>query len=1026
MNAKKLIFTLLGVVGLCCAEVAAQPTFPVSWREGRLVYETDAQGNRLPDYSYCGYRNSNEMIPDAAVVVCVAPVEGDNSAQLQRAIDYVASLPAAENGLRGAVLLAKGTYLLDKPLWIRTSGVVLRGVSKQETVLFKRGVDRGAVIYIEGENNRQSGKETEIVTNYLPVNATTFEVASTEGLAVGNTVIVRQQAVVAPRGRDAVITPEIRRALGVGNVNMAWDRTITAIDGNRITLSSPLSMSLDRSKRKSYVASYEWAGRIEECGVEHLTIVSDYDSANPIDENHAWTGISIEAARDCWVRQVDFRQLAGSAVAVHPLAARITVEDCQSSDPVSELAGSRRRTFLTMGQETLFQRCYSEHGQHDFSAGMYAPGPNAFVQCDSYESKGFSGSTGSWACALLFDVVNIDGHDLSFKNLERTFQRAGWNTANSMFWQCTAAGIECYSPSPEARNYAAGSWATCVGNGLFHANDEFVRPRSLFLAQLTERIGKERAEQLCRLYDRNTSATSSPQIPMAVELAKQAYEPRVTMPMWIAEAPFTASIETAGVPKIDEVKFSQPAVAVPAKQHYAITNGRYTANGRLLVGGRQSVRWWSGTLQPQAVRQAMDHITRFVPDREGHGLTDRIDSVILNMKRRGSLLIDHNYGLWYDRRRDDHIRVRRRDADVWAPHYEQPFARSGQGTAWEGMSLYDLTKPNTWYWSRLKEFADKAEREGLVLFHQNYFQHNILEAGAHWVDSPWRSTNNINNTGFPEPTNFAGDKRVFVAEMFYDVEHPERRKLHRNYIRMCLDHFADNRNVVHLISEEYTGPLHFTEFWIDCIAEWEAETGKDALVALSTTKDVQDAILADPVRSKTVDMIDIRYWHHRADGTTYEPEGGKSMAPRQFARVMKVGQSSFASVYRAVSEYRKQFPEKAVTYSGQAYPQYAWAVVMAGGSCPVLRVEEEALLKAIPQMTEIAHEEGVYRLSGQNGALIYLDKAASIEVPMPKGSYAIKQINARTGEVKTLVKRQKVADKVALNGVEGIIWVEKL
>ena len=102
MNAKKLIFTLLGVVGLCCAEVAAQPTFPVSWREGRLVYETDAQGNRLPDYSYCGYRNSNEMIPDAAVVVCVAPVEGDNSAQLQRAIDYVASLPAAENGLRGA------------------------------------------------------------------------------------------------------------------------------------------------------------------------------------------------------------------------------------------------------------------------------------------------------------------------------------------------------------------------------------------------------------------------------------------------------------------------------------------------------------------------------------------------------------------------------------------------------------------------------------------------------------------------------------------------------------------------------------------------------------------------------------------------------------------------------------------------------------------------------------------------------------------------------------------------------------
>lgn len=38
----------------------------------------------------------------------------------------------------------------------------------------------------------------------------------------------------------------------------------------------------------------------------------------------------------------------------------------------------------------------------------------------------------------------------------------------------------------------------------------------------------------------------------------------------------------------------------------------------------------------------------------------------------------------------------------------------------------------------------------------------------------------------PGPVNFAGDKRVFVADMFYDVSHPVRRALHRNYIRLCL------------------------------------------------------------------------------------------------------------------------------------------------------------------------------------------------------------------------------------------------
>ena len=43
-----------------------------------------------------------------------------------------------------------------------------------------------------------------------------------------------------------------------------------------------------------------------------------------------------------------------------------------------------------------------------------------------------------------------------------------------------------------------------------------------------------------------------------------------------------------------------------------------------------------------------------------------------------------------------------------------------------------------------------------------------------------------------------------------------------------------------------------------------------------------------------------------------------------------------------VSEYRKKFPEKAVTYYAQNYPDMAWAVFMASGSCPVVPVADEA------------------------------------------------------------------------------------
>ena len=1013
---KKLLFTLLGIAGLCCTQGVAQPAFPISVAQGKLQYATDSRGNRILDFSQCGYHNSTELIPDAEVVFTLSPSEND-SRTIQGHIDALAARPMDKNGLRGAILLTEGTYYLDEPLRLSASGIVLRGEIKEGSVLVKRGVDRGAVIYIEGVADRTYTGEVAVTSESIPVGESTFEVASTKGLSVGEDVVIEQQPVARPRGRDVVITPELERQLGPGNVRIGWDRTITAIEGNRLTLNDGLTFEL--GLRPVVVKPYTWAGRIGECGVEHLTIVSDYDKNYPLDENHAWTGVWMDNVEDCWVRQVDFRQLAGSAVAVQHDARRIPVEDCQSFDPVSEIAGSRRRTFFTLGQHTLFQRCYSEHGQHDFSAGMNAAGPNAFVQCDSYLSKGFSGSTGAWACGLLFDIVNINGHDLSFKSLERTHARAGWNTVSSVAWQCTAAGIECYAPDAYGMNYANGSWATVCGNGIITNSDEFVKPYSLFRAQLAERVGAEKAQQIARIYDRNTNASSSPTIEQAVALAKEAYEPRVTLPMWIAEAPFTASIEPNGV--------TVPLAEVDKAERettYGLKEGRLVMNDALLVGGRQNVRWWSGSLEFDQLEKATAHVTRFVPDREGRGLTDRIDEVVAEMKERGTLLLDHNYGLWYDRRRDDHIRVRRRDGDVWAPHYEQPFARSGEGQGWDGMSKYDLTKPNTWYWSRLREFAAQAKKEGMLLFHQNYFQHNIIEAGAHWVDSPWRTPNNINNTGFAEPTNFAGDKRVFVADMFYDVNHPVRRELHRGYIRMCLEELADYDNVIHLVSEEYTGPLHFVEFWLDCIAEWQAEKGKDVLVALSATKDVQDAILKDKRRSEVVDIIDIRYWHHRSDGTTYEPEGGVSMAPRQYARKIKVGTIDFVSVYRAVSEYRQAHPEKAVTYFSQNYPAYGWAILLAGGSCPTLRIESESLLAAIPQMTTTLSDADSYRLMGEKGGLVYLLKAATVEVTLPKGSYTLYEVDMKTGSTKRLQKQVKSTQPTVLNRA-GLFWFEK-
>ena len=539
---------LLGLLSIGFAQSHAQ-TFALQVKDDRITYLNDELGNRILDFSTCGYQASEQDIPSVRNVVFVSWKPGDNTTRIQRAIDYVASLPPDISGFRGAVLLDKGEFSLSGSIRIATSGIVLRGMDKESTILLKKGVDRGSLIYMEGENDLVIKDTLQVLSNYVPVNTKTLEVALGTSLKKGDRIMVTR-----PSGKEWIASLGCNifgggiSALGwkEGDMDLTWDRVVSDINGNLLTLDAPLTVALDAKYGVSTIMTYQWNGRIENCGVENLTLVSDYDKHYPKDEEHCWTGISIEAAENCWVRQVNFRHFAGSAVIVQRTGSKITVEDCISKDPVSEIGGMRRCTFHTLGQQTLFQRCYSEQGIHDFAAGFCAAGPNAFVQCDSYQSLGFSGSIDAWACGLLFDVVNIDGHNLTFKNLGQDKNGAGWNTGNSLFWQCTAAEIECYTPAKDAQNRADGCWAQFSGDGEWAQSNNHVQPRSIFYAQLTERLQKECAER-ARILPRNTSATSSPTVEVAMALAKEAYNPRLTLEHWIEENKFIPSFVPTGV-----------------------------------------------------------------------------------------------------------------------------------------------------------------------------------------------------------------------------------------------------------------------------------------------------------------------------------------------------------------------------------------------------------------------------------------------------------------------------------------------
>jgi hypothetical protein len=471
-------------------------------KDGRLAYTADASGNRVIDFSTAGYAGGGEAIPLVPARIIVAPDGQHDRERIQAALDLVAAMPRDANGFRGAVLLRPGRWLIDGSLHLNASGVVLRGSGDDEqgTTLVATGLSRRTLLEVggSGERTEVEGSRRAVTDAYVPVGATQFSLENTSGLAVGDRIIVHRPctaewAALLDMDKFAGWRADGRLHWKPGSRDIFWDRTITAIDGNRLTLDAPLTTALDKNYGGGSVYRYEFPGRIDHVGVENLRCISEH----PGDlEEHAWVCVSLDRVENAWVRQLTARHFVSYVVNVQTDALRVTVEDCSAQDPVSELASQRRRVFSIGGQLTLVQRSTSHRGRRDFTTGFTAAGPNVFLQCTAREALDYSGPVESWASGVLYDSVIIRGNALRLFNRGIDGQGSGWAAANSLLWNCEATDIQVQSP-PGAFNQAYGCRGDVPDDRIAAGSGESalrdigrggpIKPASLYLAQLTER-----------------------------------------------------------------------------------------------------------------------------------------------------------------------------------------------------------------------------------------------------------------------------------------------------------------------------------------------------------------------------------------------------------------------------------------------------------------------------------------------------------------------------------------------------------
>jgi hypothetical protein len=820
------------------------------------------------DFSYAGYEAGSQPIPTVKAVLMVRPSGGDDTALIQGALDQLASRPVGPDGFRGAVLLASGRFRVKGQLHLRVSGVVLRGsgAGANGTVVVAEGVGRRALVEVGAEKD-VSLDSAIAVREEVPAGGQSLYLASVAGLKVGDPVVVRRPSTedwinaIGMTGLPGTFANQ-RLDWKPGSHDLVWDRTIASIDPqtNRVEIDAPITTALEQKYGGGTLARVSEPTAPSKIGIENLVFESAYDTSRPKDEDHSWIAILLDHVQDAWVRNVTARHFVSSAVRVNLRGRRITVEDCRSEAPVSEEGGYRRQSFLLYGQQVLVVRCLSEAGMNDFASGMLAGGPNVFLDCEAKDSLEASGAFEGWSSGVLYERVHVPAARLQLLYDFSRAQGAGWTAANSMIWNSSAQSLDAIGP-PEARNFVVTSTAP------------------LYETELAERTG--------------------------MHLAKMPQEP-----------PISAN----GIPEFLPSNVASTAERAPVFHPVQIVNGRFVRDGQVVWGPSQSEAWWRGdTSLYTAALSTGSSVTRFMPGVTAPGETEDLKEMVSRMMSRNTISIQVNPGLWYEHRRDAHTVERRADGDVWAPFYETPWARSGKGVAWDGLSKFDVSKFNPWYFAREREFAEDASEAGIIVFYDLYNSHNVLEIGPHWIDYAWRPANNVNDTGLPEPPPFKPHGRNDVGNEFFSTDYAPLRELHRAYMMHTFDELADLPNVIFGIAYQYAGPLSFEQFFQDTAREWEQKhPGKHIRIALTTSKQTTDAILTDPIRSQQVAVVDMRYWEYEPDGTLFAPKAGENHAFRELISQAFPGYTdtppatTAQMVYKETREYRDRYPEKAL------------------------------------------------------------------------------------------------------------------
>jgi hypothetical protein len=481
----------------------------------KLSYVVDAEGNRIPDFSYAGFENG-AVPPSVPQAVYVDGNKGlddgsDATPRIQAAIDSVGQRPL-QNGYRGAVVLGPGIFNLMGTISINRSGVVLRGAGHggdfaTNTVLMARGNNTAARVVLgsgvdNGWTDESYGTRTNITTSVVPVGSRVFQVADAYRLSIGDNVVIVHPLtaawLAAMNGGETGSDPAWTVDLGP----ITYNRRIVEKRGNELTIDAPVFHHLNASLSQSYLYRTRRTNIVNHVGIENLWVDTEY--TQDAIESHSSTSIEILGAEDAWLRDVTTIRFAYAGVRVQN-GVRITVSNVDANDPFANRDVGRMHNFAldARAQLVLVTGCHAQNGRHHFvaSAPMSTSG-NVFLRSSSDAPMDFeeSGAVRPFSQGLLFDNMSVTGNgsiELGCTSEPGLSNGHGWATVHSVLWNFRSDRSRGFVEKPPlGQNYAIGRGSLqgklgdCANtmSGFIEQNVGALRQESLYEAQLCDRV----------------------------------------------------------------------------------------------------------------------------------------------------------------------------------------------------------------------------------------------------------------------------------------------------------------------------------------------------------------------------------------------------------------------------------------------------------------------------------------------------------------------------------------------------------